>query len=568
MYGDGSQFGIPGWGNNELQTYRKENAVVSGGVLRITAREEPAGDTSYSSARIRSIGKRDFTYGYYEARIKLPEGKGLWPAFWMLPTENVYGGWPQSGELDIMEWVGRNPNEILGTIHFGKPNGGNRNQGPRILAADGSFANEERTFGVEWRADTIRWFLDGYFYGMQTRDDLAPERWPFDQEFHFLLNMAVGGNLGGPVESGIFPATMEVDYVRVYDGVRPYLTGVRALRTGDPAALYRVNAADGMEIAWTVPAGATIVSGQGTNAATVDWGSSTGGSLTAEVVTPCGPEVLTVEVTVGAELTQSSVLEDFDEVSALELEFNSGAFTEVPNPAPDDNTGLSTVGQYVRDAGSVFDVIVYKTAAITEADNFSEGRSEFRLDVWTEAPVGTQILLQIESEVAAGEQFPNGRHSRYEAFTTTTGNWETLSFKLLNLPDPSVPSDRISRFVVLLAQNTNTDDTYYLDNFEVFSEEGVVPTLDVPLDKSFGLTVPAGGSVRDALTIDYRLDAVDPASYQVVNVAGQILRRGVLAAGTAGVSQKSIDVSSLPAGAYAVRIIQGGQAEAARFSKF
>lgn len=226
MIGDGSQFGIPGWGNNELQYYRAENAWTEDGKLIIEARRENFAGRQYTSARLRTINAVDYTYGTFEASIKLPSTPGIWPAFWMLPTNSVYGGWPRSGEIDIMESVNF-ADRIYGTIHFGEPQqfiGGQ--------FADGTdFSAGFHTYRVDWTPTSIRWFIDGQLYRSFNNgswfSSTAPDNEfaPFDQAFHMLLNVAVGGNFpGNPNGSSVFPQRMEIDYVRVSQPVQtPYL---------------------------------------------------------------------------------------------------------------------------------------------------------------------------------------------------------------------------------------------------------------------------------------------------------------------------------------------------------
>ncbi|MEM6641282.1 MAG: family 16 glycosylhydrolase, partial [Pseudomonadota bacterium] len=224
--GDGSQFGIPGWGNNEKQWYTSNNATVADGVLTITAREEQAGNKNYTSSRLRTLNRGDWTYGRFEMRAKLPEGQGLWPAFWMLSSyPQVYGIWAASGEIDIMESIGSDPDRIFGTIHYGGsfPDNVFSSRATRLEA--GTF-DEWHTYAVEWRAGDMRWYLDGELYGIQTSwfSTGGPYPAPFDINFHLLLNLAVGGNLpGDPDATTVFPQTLQVDYVRVYqappDGV-------------------------------------------------------------------------------------------------------------------------------------------------------------------------------------------------------------------------------------------------------------------------------------------------------------------------------------------------------------
>jgi beta-glucanase (GH16 family) len=220
--GDGCDISpdLCGWGNNELQWYQAENATVANGLLTIEARVEAGGrGRNFTSARLRTINKGDWRYGRFEARARLPEGQGMWPAIWMLPTVNRYGEWAASGEIDIMELVGHQPGRVHGTIHYGGTFPGNRSTGDYIDLPRGSFADEFHTFAVEWEEGEIRWYMDGQLYQTLTswNSTGGPFPAPFDQEFHLILNVAVGGNWPGPPDATtVFPQVMEVDWVRVY----------------------------------------------------------------------------------------------------------------------------------------------------------------------------------------------------------------------------------------------------------------------------------------------------------------------------------------------------------------
>lgn len=224
--GDGTINGIPGWGNSELQYYtdRPENVTHDGrGHLVITARRTAGsaapdcyyGPCQYTSARLLSAHRVEFAYGRIEARIKVPGGAGLWPAFWALGANIDRVGWPQSGEIDIMEFVGRNPTTIFGTIHGPGYAGGQSFGGTYDFNAP--VPDAFHTYAVEWQPGRIVWYVDGIKYHEATPDHVAPNPWVFDHGFFLLLNMAVGGNFGGPVGADTqFPASMLVDYVRVY----------------------------------------------------------------------------------------------------------------------------------------------------------------------------------------------------------------------------------------------------------------------------------------------------------------------------------------------------------------
>lgn len=222
--GTGTAYGLPaGWGNNELQYYTNfaDNISVSGGTLKITARQQNFGGRQYTSARIRTQGKVDFKWGRIEARMKLPGTTGIWPAFWMLPTNSPYGGWASSGEIDIMESINQ-ADRIHGTIHFGNNYPNNASNGGSINTGI-NYAQGFHDYAIEWEPNQIRWYLDGQlFHSVNSSQWFSAlggsnPRAPFDHPFHFLLNVAVGGNWpGDPNASSQFPQTLEVDYVRVY----------------------------------------------------------------------------------------------------------------------------------------------------------------------------------------------------------------------------------------------------------------------------------------------------------------------------------------------------------------
>lgn len=227
-----------GGGNNELQCYVAEpkNSFVENGTLHLKViKDGPSGpegggsgntgvvQRDYSSARLRTKGKADFKYGRVVASLRLPSGQGIWPAFWMLPTDNVYGGWALSGEIDIMEAVNLDPDRTIhGTIHFGGAWPDNQNSGGSTVPGWKAW-EEFHEYAVEWEEGEIRWYADNQLYSTKTEwnSAAAPFPAPFDQEFHLILNVAVGGNWpGAPNAQTTFPTEMLVDYVRVYECAR------------------------------------------------------------------------------------------------------------------------------------------------------------------------------------------------------------------------------------------------------------------------------------------------------------------------------------------------------------
>lgn len=208
-----------GWHNHELQYYsrdRASNAVVKDGRLVIAAREETLasaadwGGQRYTSARLVTQGKAEWTYGFFEIRARLTCSKGAWPAIWMLNSALV---WPAGGELDIMEHVGRNPGQVFSTVHTAEGSGGN-GSGATVQVHDACTAFHN--YQMHWTGQRIRFGIDGVVHAEYSNAGKGAGQWPFDAPQFLILNIAVGGDLGGEVDDSALPATMEVDYVRVY----------------------------------------------------------------------------------------------------------------------------------------------------------------------------------------------------------------------------------------------------------------------------------------------------------------------------------------------------------------
>jgi len=225
-----------GGGNNERQFYSTDPkfAHVKDGLLHLALYREPRTTTDgktqpYTSARLRTLERGDWTYGRFEVRAKVPGGEGIWPAIWMLPSTSQYGGWAASGEIDILESRGSAVHETLGTLHFGGAWPKNQHLGEAYPFPDKNAAEDFHEYAIEWEADEIRWFVDGKKWQTRTSKEwnsaAAPEnsRAPFDQPFHLIVNLAVdGGFFGGTdqksdrLPDSAFPQIFQIDYVRVY----------------------------------------------------------------------------------------------------------------------------------------------------------------------------------------------------------------------------------------------------------------------------------------------------------------------------------------------------------------
>lgn len=214
------EVGGHGWGNNELQYYTlmdTSNVKVENGILRITARKQTKENRQYTSAKLQTRNKAEFTYGKIEVRAKLPPGRGTWPAIWMLGKNIKEARWPDCGEIDIMEHVGYNKDSIFGTIHSGSYNhikGTQKGKGIFIATPYDQF----HIYSIEWTPERIDFTLDGVVYNQIVNEHKSVNEWPFDQPFYLIINLAIGGNWGGKmgVDESAFPATLEVDYVRIF----------------------------------------------------------------------------------------------------------------------------------------------------------------------------------------------------------------------------------------------------------------------------------------------------------------------------------------------------------------
>ena len=240
---------VPGWGNAELEYYtsRTQNVFVVNGQLHIHAQQEAYGGFNYTSGRIKTMGLFSRRYGRFEFRAKLPAGVGFWPALWMLPQDSPYGGWPNAGEIDVMENNGSTPDREGGTLHYGGANGYDVHSGQTYYFSGGDSVTNFHTYALEWTSNSISWSVDGTRYQTQnnwwsnigTSTSTYPYPAPFDVPFYILMNLAIGGNyLGNPSTNQInasLPGDMVIDYVRVYGQTPPLAISLAAQLDGSLA---------------------------------------------------------------------------------------------------------------------------------------------------------------------------------------------------------------------------------------------------------------------------------------------------------------------------------------------
>lgn len=469
-----------GWGNSELQDYTNSssNIRINNGKLEIEAKWD---GNNYSSAKITTKGKHSWKYGRFEMRAKMPSGTNIWPAFWMLP---VNGDWPKTGEIDIMELRGDEMSKSAGTLHYGDSYPNNRHDGTAywLPQEEGTFADDFHVFAVEWQAGEIRWYVDGNLFKTETKspNSLDPasndNTWPWDdQEFYIILNVAIG-SANTPYTGYQEPnfgnsALMEVDYVRIFDSAQPNISisGPAKVFEKD-IATYSVTSSANENYSWSVPEGATITQGQGTNSITVNWDLSDGGDVILEVEHLAGASCPgnTFFYSRGVEVYDNKcafIFEGFDDPAPMAAGFRSGDFTEVNNPAVNGVNGTAKVGSYKRNGSEQYDVLIYENGILDPANDYTSGSKVFKMDVRTDAPAGTVVDLQIGSADFAGT-YPAGVHSIYTTTTTVQNQWETLTFSYKESPDPNGGNyaNNLNRIVTLFAPNSYTNNTFYFDN--------------------------------------------------------------------------------------------------------
>lgn len=468
-----------GFGNAEAQRYDPNQATIvkegTNSYLNIQAKYEPNASfpqQPYASAKLTTEGKYAIKYGRIEARMKLSSGMGAWPAFWMLPAGT--SNWPFTGEIDIMEAKHRNPQSVDGTIHY---DGGGYHYTGRSYSSPTDLSTEFHVYAVEWGPNIIKWFIDGNLFHTATPQTTVNGGWPFnDQQFYIILNLAVG-SLGTPYTSvngaGVepipadFPAKLQVDYVRVYSGSFTYgVLGDAKVYNNETGKTYSINAIPGATYNWTVPAGATITSGQGTNTINVNWGTTGGDVSVATTVSGCTANTYKLAVVTEAPLPVEKIHEDFQSNRNIVYGLKTGVLTEATaNPSA---TGVNTsalVGKYVRNTSELYDVLNIKNVVISNANDYVYGRKRMSFDIYTSAPVGTKISMQLENSlVTTATNFPSGRHSGYKATTTVQNKWETIEFEFEKVIDPNTSALTINNVVFLFESNSNSGATYYFDN--------------------------------------------------------------------------------------------------------
>lgn len=367
--------------NVHYYTSRAENARIEGGILKIIALNEAYQGYEYTSALIKTEKSLNWKYGRIEARIKLPGTPGFVPAFWMLPAGNRYGWWPSSGEIDIMEHPTNSVTGIYGTIHseyYNLFDGPFPPQGGMLDIGDAETAFH--LYAIEWTEDQIDFFVDDQKYFTFSNDLGSSVTWPFDEPFYIILNLAVGGGwVGTPDESSVFPAVMEVDYVRVYQNEsQASILGEEYVPYNHTNATYSVPEFEGATYQWEVPGDALIQYGQGSPRIGVNWGLF-GGDVEAEITTNDGSFVKSLPVRVSSNLIRNPGFENgvryWDKAAAYPAQAALGLTSEEAHGG-----GYSLLAEISETGANAWDV------QLSQGDLVVQAGTTYQVNFWGMSP--------------------------------------------------------------------------------------------------------------------------------------------------------------------------------------
>ncbi|WP_165823907.1 carbohydrate-binding protein [Pseudochryseolinea flava] len=478
------EVGGGGWGTGQLDyaTARPENIRIENGKLVLEIRKENYEGHQYTSGRIRTYKKVDFQYGRIEARLKGVYSQGNGFAFWLLGSDFESVWWPKCGEVDIFENTGKYPGKNIGTSHYQESWGHAWNQGSYTLPNNARWADDFHTAAIEWSPTYIKYFIDGNLYHTFDISNPINGYKPFNRPFFIILSVGMGGSYSGPPDATtVSPMKAEIEYIRVYKGTySTFITGDDKIYKGEISKDYSVNVASaGHTFNWTVPAGATIAAGQGTNKVTVNWGQS-GGDVSVSVGSSCGTNSYKIPVTAEEPFVADKVYENFEVPASLTYGAMSGTLTkDVANPNTTNTVNTSAkVGRYTRNATQQYDYMTLTGLNSQPNGELVYGRRKILLDVYTDAPVGTKVSLNLENgNVSTGTNYPSGRYAIFDAVTTRQNTWETLEFNYTSSPDVYGSAAEVNQWILLFAPVTNTGYTFHYDNLRTGYPGGFPATV-------------------------------------------------------------------------------------------
>jgi hypothetical protein len=344
----------------------------------------------------------------------------------------------------------------------------NRYTGTTYTLSNGSFANDFHVYTLQWNENTIEWYVDTILYSTKTRVNTNPFWWPFDRNFHVIMNLAVGGNfLGYPDATTPDTATLQVDYIRVYQDLSHiFISGPDAILRKDTNQTFYTQKLPGATYLWEVPAGASIRSSASLDQAKIDWGLKSDSIFVT--ITHNGKSKKIAKWVRALPDTCEGVIDNLENQRSIYWVGSTGTFAgSITNPAKDSVNASNGVNRYYRNSAVSYDALWLKAMPIKNASDFERGNLILKMKLYTTAPVGTEININFENRLRAGQDYPIGRRCVLQAKTTKSRSWEELTFKLILRPDPNTLDGSIDQLVMLLAPNTNTNDVYFFDDFAI-----------------------------------------------------------------------------------------------------
>lgn len=498
--GDGCP-NLCGWGNGELQHYTDspQNAYLENGNLVISANFQQGGNPEYTSARMLTRGKKAFASGRIESRIRMPQGQGIWPAFWMLAEDNTYGNWPLSGEIDIMEMVGFDPSTTHGTIHYGGMWPLNQYQGNSTQVNGAILADNFHTYAIEWGEEEIRWYFDGALFSVKTATNLGAFPWRFDDEFFIILNIAVGGFWPGyPDGSTSFPQTMEVDYVRVYQTAEDtFIVGPEFVVATEQSVKYNVPLFEGASYTWNALNG-EIISGQETTEIEVVWGAGDLHTVDVDIAYGNCLENVSMVVETGEEC--QTIFTDFEEIREAHWTAFNGEYNELIVPFPDDVNSSFVCAKYTRGTEGATGLRL-TLDGIANVLDFETGQKSMSVKLLCNAPIGTEFKIYLENQNMTNFPGVNGRRSSYSAITTTQYEWETLYFTFDLVIDTEVSELEINHMTIQSTVSENLPYVFYYDDLSSYITNCIPLNIEdnLAIKKAFNALPFAGGVEIQAL---------------------------------------------------------------------
>jgi beta-glucanase (GH16 family) len=532
-----------GYADESKYTARPENISVSSGILHLIARKESYGGFGYTSALIRTKGAASWRYGRIEARIKLPSGAGMVPAFWMMPADDAYGWWPTSGEMDIMENPTTEPTMIYGTAHaqaYSYFTGGTP-KSASISVADAESAYH--VYALEWSPDSLKFFVDAARYAVVTNDHAGSSSWPFDRPFYVILNLAVGGSwVGSPPAGVVFPVSMDVDYVRVYQVYGDAVAdGADFVQNGAKGVAYFAPSVSGASYTWQVPQGATIASGQGTRKISVDFGGRSG-----DVAVTIGLPAGTVSPSLPVLVSNNLVKNGFFERGAKYWEIISGgggAATFSLESIPGIAQNLSAKIAVTKASTNRWDIQLKQSGfSVSAGQNYTLKLSA------RAATVGPKLTMSV-LDAATFASFGSTTQ-------TLTNSWKqySISFK----PAASVPA-------LLTIDLGETTGTFFIDSVSVINpavadvaEGQATQPLTARLDQNYP------NPFNPSTTIRYRVGDAGPVHLAVYDLLGRLVATLVDGVREPGEYSEVWDASGSASGVYVARMSQAGRVFSAR----